>query len=229
MSITPRQREKEAGAYRVQRFWPVVSGSVAVLLVALAGVLIAVRNYDVVPFDVDAEWMEELVEHRHPFWQAMALAFDHLGGGIFGVFVVPLTVIAVLFLLGRRSAALYFAVASVVSALLVQIIKNTVDRPRPEQILVAADFGSFPSGHTANAATMAVALALILRRYWVWVAGAAYVVLMLLSRNYLGAHWLTDTLGGMVLGAGVAVIAWAPFAHRLHLERRRKQPDATAT
>ena len=150
-------------------------------------------------------------------------------GGILGVFIVPLAAIAVLFLLKRRWAALYFAVASVVSALLVQIIKNLVGRPRPEEILVAADFGSFPSGHTANAATMAVALALILRRYWIWFAGAAYVVLMLLSRNYLGAHWLTDTLGGMVLGAGVAVIVWAPFAHRLHLERRRKQPDAVAT
>jgi len=229
MTVTPKQREKEADAYRVQRFWPVVSGSVAVLLVGLFGLLIAVRNYQVVPFDVDAEWMEELVEHRHPFWQAMALAFDHLGGGIFGVFLVPIAIIALLYLLKRRWAALYFAVASVVSALLVQIIKNTVDRPRPEEILVAADFGSFPSGHTANAATMAVALALIIRRFWIWWAGAAYVVLMLLSRNYLGAHWLTDTLGGMVLGAGVAVITWAPFAHRLHLERRRKQPDAVAT
>ncbi|WP_108249583.1 phosphatase PAP2 family protein [Planctomonas deserti] len=229
MTVTPKQREKEADAYKVQRFWPVVSGAVAVLLVGLGGFLIALRDFQVVPFDVDAEWMEELVEHRHPFWQAMALAFDHLGGGILGVFIVPLAVIAVLFLLKRRWAALYFAVASVVSALLVQIIKNLVGRPRPEEILVAADFGSFPSGHTANAATMAVALALILRRYWIWFAGAAYVVLMLLSRNYLGAHWLTDTMGGMVLGAGVAVIAWAPFAHRLHVERRRKQPDAVAT
>jgi membrane-associated phospholipid phosphatase len=229
MTVTPEQREKEADAYKVQRLWPVVSGSVAVVLVAVFGFLIALRNYEVVPFDVDAEWMEELVEHRHPFWQAMALAFDHLGGGIVGVFLVPLAIIAILFLRKRRTAALYFAVASVVSALLVQTIKNTVARPRPEEILVAADFGSFPSGHTANAATMAVALALILRRFWIWWAGAAYVVLMLLSRNYLGAHWLTDTLGGMVLGAGAAVIVWAPFAHRLHVERRRKQPDAVAT
>src|SRR3712207_2628152 len=127
MSVTPKQREKEADAYKVQRFWPVVSGSVAVVLVAVFGFLIALRNYQVVPFDVDAEWMEELVEHRHPFWQAMALAFNNLGGGIFGVLIVPLAIIAILFLRRRRAAALYFAVASVVSALLVQIIKNTVD------------------------------------------------------------------------------------------------------
>jgi len=126
-------------------------------------------------------------------------------------------------LLKRRWGALFFLIASVVSAGVVQILKNTVDRPRPEQILVTADFGSFPSGHTANAATIAVVLALIVNRWWMWPVGAAYTACMLLSRNYLGAHWLTDTVGGLVLGAAVALIVWAPFAHRLHRETLRKR------
>jgi membrane-associated phospholipid phosphatase len=229
MAVTPKQREKEADAYRVQRRWPLISGVLAVVLVAIGGFLIAVRDFAIVPYDVDAEWMEELVERRNPFGQAAAELFDRLGGGIIGVFLVPLLIIAVLFIVKRRWAGIYFAVATILSAGLVQLIKNLVDRPRPEEILIAADFGSFPSGHTANAATMAVTLALILRRYWIWIAGTIYVVAMLLSRTYLGAHWLTDTLGGMVLGAGIAFIVWAPFAHRLHLERRRKQPDAEVT
>lgn len=229
MAVTPKQREKEVDAYRVQRRWPLISGILAVVMVGIFGLLIAVRDFEIVPFEVDAEWMEELSENQHPFWETMAVLFDRLGGGLIGILIVPLLVIAILLILKRRWAALYFAVASIVSAGLVQLIKNTVDRPRPEEILVAADFGSFPSGHAGNAATVAVALALILRRYWVWIAGAVYVVLMVLSRTYLGAHWLTDTLGGVVLGAGVAIIVWAPFAYKLHLERRRKQPDAEAT
>lgn len=229
MVVTRKQREKEVEAYRVQRRWPLISGALALLLVGLAGMLIAVRDYEIVPFEVDAEWMEELGENEHPFWETLAVLFDRLGAGVIGVFVVPLLVIAVLLIVKRRWAALYFAVASIISAGLVQLVKNSVGRPRPEEILIPVDFGSFPSGHAANAATMAVTLALILRRSWVWFAGAAYVVLMLLSRTYLGVHWLTDTLGGVVLGAGVAVLVWAPFAYRLHLERRRKQPDAEAT
>jgi undecaprenyl-diphosphatase len=54
----------------------------------------------------------------------------------------------------------------------------------------------------------------------VLVPGLAYVVLMALSRTYLGAHWVTDTVGGAVLGAAIAVAAWAVFAPRLRSERR---------
>jgi undecaprenyl-diphosphatase len=117
----------------------------------------------------------------------------------------------------------------IVSVALVQLIKNTVDRPRPEVILVTADFGSFPSGHTANAATLATVVGFLIWRTWAWVVGACYVLMMMLSRNYLGAHWLTDTVGGLVLGVAVAVICWAPFAYRIfaeHQARRAQHPPA---
>ena len=86
------------------------------------------------------------------------------------------------------------------------------------------DFGSFPSGHSSNAALVATALGIIFMRTWVWVAGAVYTVLMMLSRTYLGAHWISDTIGGMLVGAGVAVIVWAPFANKLYREHRMPHP-----
>ena len=93
-------------------------------------------------------------------------------------------------------------------------------RPRPEDILVTSDFGSFPSGHSANAATIAVTLGIIFARTWVWVAGSIYTLLMMLSRTYLGAHWISDTIGGLLIGAAVGVIVWAPFAYKLRAENR---------
>jgi membrane-associated phospholipid phosphatase len=213
--------ETEREAARVSRRWPAISGGIAVLLVLALGAIILYREGNL-PFEFDAEWMEEIVEHRSGFWEVPAQVMDHVGGGIFGVFIAPLLIIAVLCVLKRFSAALYFAISVIVSAGLVQILKNTFDRPRPEEILITADFGSFPSGHVANAATTAVVLGFIVRRLWVWVAGLIYTIVMLLSRTYLGAHWLSDTIGGLILGAAVAVIAWAPMAHRLYLERQAR-------
>jgi membrane-associated phospholipid phosphatase len=215
--------DTEREAARVSGRWPAISGGIAVLLVLALGAIILYREGNL-PFEFDSEWMEELVEHRNSFWEVPAVLMTNIGGGILGVFVVPLLVIAVLCVLKRFWAALYFAIAVVVSAGLVQILKNTFDRPRPEEILIPADFGSFPSGHVANAATTAVVLGFIARRLWVWIAGLIYTIVMLLARTYLGAHWLSDTIGGLILGAAVAVIVWAPLAHRLYLERRKRSP-----
>jgi membrane-associated phospholipid phosphatase len=203
-------------ARRVTRRWPLISGLVAVAIAAFGGALIGLRASNL---ELDTDWMSNLSAHRSPYFEVPARLMDFLGGGWFGVFVVPLGIALALFLTRRRWAALYFLIAAVLSAGVVQVLKNLYDRARPEDILVVSDHGSFPSGHVANAATIAVTLGLILGRTWVWVAGAAYTVLMLLSRTYLGAHWLTDTLGGLLIGAGVAVIVWAPFASRLHRER----------
>ncbi|MFD1713299.1 phosphatase PAP2 family protein [Amnibacterium flavum] len=219
----PKLREQDRKTYEVSRRWPLVSGSIALALVLIGGVLIALRQFAVVPYSIDSAWMDELYENRTPALENVAYFFDWMGGGIVGVFVVPIALAIVLIAMKRKWGAVYFISACVVSAGLVQLVKNLVERPRPEQILVHADFGSFPSGHTANAATLAVVLGFIGRRWWVWAIGALWVIGMLLSRNYLGAHWLTDTLGGLVLGAAVALILWAPFAHRLHRETLAKR------
>lgn len=205
---------------RVTRHWPLVSGIAAVVLAAVLGAVIAYRASNR-PFEFDTEWMDEILEARSPVWEVPAQLMNTVGGGVFGVIVLPVAIVVVLLVVRRRWAALYFAVASIASAGLVQLLKNVFARPRPEDILVVADIGSFPSGHVANAATMAVVLGFILQRTWVWIAGAAYAILMMVSRTYLGAHWVSDTIGGLVLGAGVAVVVWAPLAHRLYLERHK--------
>ncbi|MET3769289.1 undecaprenyl-diphosphatase [Marisediminicola sp. UYEF4] len=205
---------------RVTRHWPLVSGIAAVVLAAVLGAVIAYRASNK-PFEFDTEWMEEILEARNPVLEIPAQLMNTVGGGLFGVIILPIVIVVLLLILRRKWAALYFAAASILSAGLVQLLKNVFARPRPEDMLVTADIGSFPSGHVANAATMAVVLGFILQRTWVWIAGMVYAILMMLSRTYLGVHWASDTIGGLVLGAGVAVILWAPLAHRLHLERHK--------
>lgn len=208
---------------KATRHWPWVSGLAAVVLAALLGLIIFLRHNG--PFLFDEAWMGEILEHRASWLDVPALVLNFLGGGWFARILVPVGTILALVLVRKRWAAVYYALAVLLSVLTVQLLKAVFDRPRPEEILVVSDVGSFPSGHVANAATIAVSLAVIFGRTWVWYVGVIYTVVMALSRTYLGAHWLSDTVGGALIGAGIAVIVWAPLAARLN--RERKPPPVT--
>ncbi|GHD83218.1 undecaprenyl-diphosphatase [Salinibacterium amurskyense] len=206
----------QAEARRITTRWPLISGIGAVVLAVTLGLLIGTRS---TPFSLDQLVLDDFLSIRADVFTVPALAMNFLGGGWFGVFVVPLGGALAFFLLKRRWAALYFLLASAVSAGVVQLLKSLFSRARPDEILVTADFGSFPSGHVANAATLTVVLILLLQRRWIIIVGVIYTILMVLSRTYLGAHWLSDTIGGVLVGIGVAVILWAPFARKLEAEK----------
>lgn len=196
-----------------------LGGGVVLLLVLGLGVTVALRA--TAP-EFDVEFMDEMVENRGPVWEAIARLFDFVGGGWFGVALVPLLGTVGFLIVKRPWSALVFLLGSAVSAAVVQGLKALFGRARPDDILVPLDSPAFPSGHVANAATLAVLLALLVRRRWIAVAGAVYVVLMALSRTYLGAHWVSDTIGGALVGAAVAVLVWTVFATGL---RRESTPD----
>lgn len=220
--MTDPKSTREVSA-RVSRRWPLVSAVTAFVLVAVLALIVVYREANK-PFGFEVEWMSEIVEHRGEPWTWLALVFNSVGGGVLAIAVIPVVTIVGLLLFRRPWAALYYASATILATVIVQLLKNIVGRPRPLDILVAADPGSFPSGHSANAAVMAATFAIIFPRVWVWVAGALYTVGMMLSRTYLGAHWISDTIGGLLIALGVAIIIWAPLASRLQREREQPHP-----
>lgn len=185
-------------------------------MLAAAAVLGAVIVFGYTePPGFDRWWNSEIVENRADWMLTFALVLDHIGGGWVAILGVPLLVILALLLARRWRGALFAAMAFLASAGMVQLLKHLFGRARPEDMIVASDFGSFPSGHTANAATIALVLYLLFPRVWVAIVGAAWIVAMALSRTLLSVHWTTDTLGGALVGAGVVfvlagfVLPWA--------------------
>ncbi|BDV31483.1 phosphatase PAP2 family protein [Microbacterium terricola] len=174
------------------------------------------------PWAIDAAWQDFISATRGPVMLAFAYGMDFVGGGWFAVFVVPIGGAIALLIARRPWGALYWVLVSAVSAGIVQVLKHLVGRARPEDMIVISDFGSFPSGHVANAATLAVALFVLFPRVWVAVAGGVWVVLMAFSRTYLGAHWLSDTLGGALVGASAALLTAAALAAPLQAEGDRR-------
>lgn len=173
------------------------------------------------PFAVDSSWNELLAAWESVPALFFARAMNVAGGTWFGIVVVPSVCAIALILLRRPWAATYFISASILSALFVQLLKHLYGRARPTDIIVTTDFGSFPSGHVANAATIAVVLVILFPRAWAVIVGSVWVVLMAFSRTYLHAHWLSDTLGGAMIGASAGLLVAAGFSVPLLRDRAR--------
>jgi undecaprenyl-diphosphatase len=201
-----------------------VAGAGLLVLAGALGLWLFVRGNE--PFAVDVWWNDVLADAWSPFLSAFSLAMNFLGGGWFAVLVIPIGGALAFVLLRRPWTAAYFLAAQIVSAGIVQVLKRVFGRARPEDILILSDFGSYPSGHVAGAATLATILVVLFPRVAVIIAGAAWVVAMALSRTYLHAHWLSDTVGGALVGVGAALVTAAAFAVPLTRERVGRRVDA---
>lgn len=158
----------------------------------------------------DRWWNDAVDMYRTDAVLSFALVLNSIGGGWIAILFVPLLLIAALLIARRWRAAVFAAMAFLASAGAVQLLKQLFGRARPEDMIVVSDYGSFPSGHTANAATIAVVLWLVFPRVWTALIGILWIVAMALSRTLLSVHWATDTLGGALVGAGVVLVlgAW---------------------
>ncbi|MEO8228942.1 MAG: phosphatase PAP2 family protein [Chloroflexota bacterium] len=135
--------------------------------------------------------------------------------------MVPVCVVAVAALVwaGRRRAAVFLAVAIGGSVLLNQALKLMVERPRPQLAWaeVQPEY-SFPSGHAMNSLVFYVALGFIAWRIWgpragIVAIGAATALAVLIgtSRIYLGYHYFSDVVGGLLAGLAWLLVVVAAF------------------
>ena len=159
----------------------------------------------------DDWWLRLMISGRVAPVTVIAKVFNWLGL----VYVtVPVRIAIAGFLALRRRwwhlAA--FASAVVLSEVLIGTLKGIYDRGRPPGSLVATSGASFPSGHSIAATVTVVAAVIALvppgRARVAWGAAAAgFSILMALSRAYLGAHWLSDAIAGVLLGTSCALLA----------------------
>lgn len=146
------------------------------------------------------------------FWKAVTW----LGEEDFFLLAIPVVYWCVEAGLALRLALLYFA--SVVVNTGAKDLFNT-PRPTPQQVrMVLEGTGpAFPSGHTQASTVFWGFLATQVKKPWLsWLAGIL-IVLVGVSRVYLGAHWPVDVLGGW--GIGLVLVGLAVWFYGLWQRR----------
>ncbi len=156
-----------------------------------------------------------------PFLDVIAEIITMLGEQYFYI-----VIIAYMFWNVSKRAGLSLSLAYLFSALTNAGIKLSVRSERPFEALSfiegkrihTATGYSFPSGHTQGTAGFLTAAALILKKGWFTAAAVLLMLLVAVSRVYLGVHWPVDVLFGLLFGvlAGWAVIVLITrlFDHR---------------
>jgi undecaprenyl-diphosphatase len=171
---------------------------------------------------IDDAWLRLMVSGRELPLTAIAKGFNILGL-VYVTLPVRIAIAGILVLRRRWWHLGAFAAAMVVSEVLIGLLKGIYDRARPPGSLVATSGASFPSGHAVAASVTVVAAVIALvpagrRRAWWGGAAVAFSILMGLSRAYLGAHWLSDAVAGILLGTSCALVT-ALLVGQIQLQR----------
>ena len=230
--------------------------TLALMVVIVGGVLVGALAYLMRSSDrlVDSdravgEWG---VDHATS-WSTEALELvTELGTS---VYVIPAMILLALVEYRRvpnRWMPVFLATVVVGEILVVNTVKELLDRVRPEFNPIAETLGpSFPSGHSGLAAAFYAAAALVLARRRsprtrALLAGGAVAIAVAVacSRVLLGVHWMSDVMAGLALGwawFGVCAIAFggrilvlgAPVEHAAEVAEQHvlasERPKASAS
>ena len=183
---------------------------------------------------IDAALLGWLNERATPWLDHAAVEITALGDTLV-VVMVTLIAATLLGLLGQKAYAWLLVAAVSGAAVITPVLKAIFDRPRPQVLELRAHFAessaAYPSGHATMSMVTLVTVVFIIHRLskprWAgMVAGALAGLLILLiglSRLYLGLHFPSDVLAGYVVG-----FAWAVLCALTLTARTRSHHEAAS-
>lgn len=183
----------------------IVTGVAATVAFVVLRLVVALGGHAPLAIDV---WWHDLMRGAVSDVGLVVAWVPAIVGGTAGMIVVGLTLIVLLVWRRRRWDAATLAIAMIVVVGIGAPMAAVIARTRPADSLAERMATSFPSGHTAVATTVVVILALLIRRWQMWAVGVGWVLLMMWSRTYLQAHWLSDVVAGLLEGIAVATLVW---------------------
>ncbi|GIE74568.1 phosphatase PAP2 family protein [Actinoplanes philippinensis] len=191
---------------------PVVRAGLAVLPLVPAAVLAAFVSAGWAPLRaldrVVADRLHEVAHAVPALTTAMVWVTNVFQPTVFRVAVLALVIW--LARRGQRRAAIWAAVTMIAGGVLGGLLKLLFGRARPDFLdPVAAAVGyAFPSGHALNSALAVTIVVMLFGNRWLW---WSIPLLTALSRVYLGVHWTSDVVAGLLLGVAVPLLTARAF------------------
>lgn len=165
---------------------------------------------------------------RAPTLTTILIIITNLGSAIT---LISLTILSII-LIKNRKIGLCISLNLIISTLLNVILKNIVQRPRPEGYRLIDESGySFPSGHSmVNTAFYGLLIYLVLRnvknsklKYTLVILISLLIIGIGFSRIYLGVHYASDVLAGFLISIAYLVV-FTTFMHdMLKIEKGEKE------
>ena len=170
---------------------------------------------DIFSQNIDIDLLKIFNYHRN---DTMDIVFNWISDTVaWFAYCVPVCLVLIGLIKKKKAMqanALYLGASAIIAALISTSLKHSVNRVRPFitypfiQKLSAGGSPSFPSGHSTDAFALATAVSLAYPKWYViipaylWATAAAY------SRMYLGVHYPSDVLAGVIIGTGTSALCF---------------------
>ncbi|WP_424765540.1 phosphatase PAP2 family protein [Paenibacillus sp. sgz302251] len=203
--------------------------SVILMLCLFAGLAVMISRHRVALFD--NQIVDVIRSLNSPNVTVVMKGFTTAGSGVY-VTIITILIVLTLVIIGYRREMIFFVGVILCSSLLNYLLKQIFHRARPDihRIINAAGY-SFPSGHSMSAFTLYSLTIYFLwkhaRRAWTRIAiviiGLTMILMIGISRIYLGVHYPSDIIGGYLISGAwlVASISW--YEHYLEERWRSKK------